>query len=187
MTAYTTTRTDTFVRYSNDTLPYPGDAVVADLDDTLARYCKIRRLPGCHDFDPMPLLPQLLSAQAGGTKIVIASARPEWCYDNTRKWLKKYNLTPTAIYLKNRYCSLPAHELKKTMLEDILSNHQIACFYDDAMVTCFTAIAMGINTTWVPGNEDYWEEKAKKEGWDLPEDWLAMLNKSDCYEPTRVD
>ncbi len=186
MSTYTTTLTDTFVRYALDTHPSPGDVIVADLDDTLARYCKTRRLPGCHDFDPMPLLPHLLSAQAEGTEIVIASARPEWCYGRTRQWLQKYKLTPTSIYLKNRRCSLPAHDLKKKMLEDIMSNHRIACFYDDAMTTCFTAMAMGVNTIWVPGNESYWEEKAKKEGWYLPEDWFAMLTKSDCHESTRV-
>jgi hypothetical protein len=162
-----TLRTDTFVRYT-----FPCDrerCVIFDLDDTLARYCKTRRLTKCHEFEPMQeQLALAHEAQGSGIAVVIASARPEWTVKGTFTWLETHGLTPSAVYLRNRqHLSYAPHELKEGMLRDIQNRYQIESFFDDAPLTVEMARSLGINAIFVSGNESYWEAKAEKEGWSV--------------------
>ena len=145
--------------------PRPVSAACFDLDDTLASYCKDLGLRACADFPPTSLLDTALRYQAAGVGIIIASARPEWCFDGTMEWCARHGLQPAAIYLKNRRCDLPAHLLKEHMLRDILRQHQIEVFYDDNPYCCLAARDMGVPALWVEGNEEYWLPRGQEEGW----------------------
>jgi hypothetical protein len=160
-----TLRTPTFVKYSRDC---DADSCVCfDLDDTLSKYCRVKRLSRCHEFEPMQEQLELaLEAQRKGQALIIASARPEWTVKNTLKWLKTHELTPSAVYLRNRqHLAYAPHELKEGMLLDIQARYQIESFFDDAPLTVEMAKGLGINATWVRGNEKYWEAKAEAMGW----------------------
>ncbi len=156
-----TLRTPTFVRYTRDCSA--DTCVVFDLDDTLAKYCKTRRLTKCHEFEPMQeQLALAHEAQGSGIAVVIASARPEWAGQGTFKWLQTHGITPSAVYLRNRqHLTYKPEELKEGMLRDILSRYQVESFHDDAPDTIRMARALGINATWVRGNEDYWASKGQ--------------------------
>ena len=156
-----TLHTDTYVRY---TAPCDKErCVIFDLDDTLARYCKTRRLTKCHEFEPMQeQLALALEAQGKGQALVIASARPEWTVKGSFTWLETHGLTPSAVYLRNRqHLTYRPEELKEGMLRDILSRYQVESFHDDAPNTIRMARALGINACWVKGNEDYWASKGQ--------------------------
>ena len=160
-----TLRTDTFVKYSRNC--DAESCVIFDLDDTIARYCKIKRLSRCHEFEPMQeQLGLALEAQGSGIAVVIASARPEWTVKGTFTWLETHGLTPSAVYLRNRkHLDYAPHELKEGMLRDIQTRYQIESFFDDAPLTVEMAKGLGINATFVSGNESYWEAKAEAMGW----------------------
>jgi len=163
-----TLRTDTFVRYTRDC---PADTcVVFDLDDTLAKYCKVRRLSKCHEFEPLQEQLDLAhEAQGAGIAVVIASARPEWTVHGTFKWLQTHGLKPSAVYLRNRqHLTYAPHELKTGMLRDIQERWQIQSFHDDAPSTVAAALDLGINAVFVPGNEEYWLRKSQEKNWPVP-------------------
>jgi hypothetical protein len=156
-----TLRTDTYVRY---TFPCERErCVIFDLDDTLARYCKTRRLTKCHEFEPMQeQLALAHEAQGSGIAVVIASARPEWAGQGTFKWLQTHGLKPSAVYLRNRqHLTYRPEELKEGMLRDILARYQVESFHDDAPDTIRMARALGVNAFWVKGNEEYWASKGQ--------------------------
>ena len=160
------TITETYIRYLDT--PRSKECAIFDMDDTLSYYCKQRRLPLCNEFEPVTeILQEALAHQSNGVDIVIATVRPSWTVYNTFKWLRKHNLHVRALYCRNRelqYGYVP-HELKRGMLLDIQQHWKVAGFWDDAPLNCATAMALGIPTTFVPGNESYWEQKALKEGW----------------------
>ena len=158
--------TETYVRYLLP--PRSKEVAVFDMDDTLAYYCKERRLPLCHEFEPVEDILQIaLDCQRNGTDIAIATARPSWTVYNTFQWLRSHDLHVRALYCRNRTLShgYPPHELKREMLLDIQSHWVVAGFYDDAPLNVAVARELGIPATHVPGNEAYWEAKALREGW----------------------
>jgi hypothetical protein len=156
-----TLRTPTFVKYSRDCSA--ECCVVMDLDDTLAKYCKVRRLSKCHEFEPMQeQLALAHEAQGSGIAVIIASARPEWTVKGTFQWLQTHGLTPSAVYLRNRkHLDYAPHELKEGMLRDILSRYEVESFHDDAPNTIRMAQSLGVNAVYVPGNEIYWASKGQ--------------------------
>jgi len=163
--------TETYVKYTLPGVAPTATCIVVDLDDTIAKYCKTRRLPRCHEFDPMPeVLDKVLACQSNGVAVVIATARPDWTCDKTLDWLQNHGVAASAVYFKNRKCwDVPAHDLKRGMLLDIQKQWKVERFWDDSPFNVAAAQSLGIPTTLVPGNSVYWEEKGRREGWSLPE------------------
>jgi len=163
--------TETYVRYLLPTESPSSVCVVVDLDDTIARYCKVRRLSRCHEFDPMPeVLDKVLDCQRRGVSVVIATARPAWTCDKTFDWLQNHGVVASAVYFRNpRAQSVLPHEVKRQMLLDILTQWRVERFWDDSVFNIAAAQSLGIPTTLVPGNSVYWEERGRREGWSLPE------------------
>lgn len=164
------TDTDTFTRYLLP--PRSKECVAFDMDDTLAYYCKQRRLPLCNEFEPVTeVLAEALRHQANGTDVVIATARPRWTVYNTFQWLRSHDLHVRALYCRNPALpqGYPPHELKRGMLLDIREHWDVVGFWDDAPLNVAVARDLGIPATHVPGNESYWEAKALREGWSLCE------------------
>jgi hypothetical protein len=164
----TVTVTETYVKHTLP--PTSGECLVLDMDDTLCVYDKSLRLPRCHEFEPRDeQLSLALAAQCSGVDLVVATARPDWTVDKTKKWLSKHGLNVRALYVKNRKnYQVVAHSLKAEMLMDIQRTYRIVGFHDDSPYNVAAAEALGVPATYVPGNETYWEEKGKKMGWVLP-------------------
>jgi acid phosphatase class B len=135
-------------------------AIVLDMDDTLCLYDTGTRLRGCEWFTPREKEVQMaLAAQRHGYDIVIATARPHFCYFSTLKWLEKHGVKPAAMYFRDGYGKrdTPTSELKGQMLTSISTNWDIEAFYDDSPFTIAAAQEMGVNAVLVAGNEAYWD------------------------------
>ena len=169
--------TETYVKYTLPGVAPTATCIVVDLDDTIARYCKVRRLSRCHEFDPMPeVLDKVLDCQRRGVSVVIATARPAWTCDKTFDWLQNHGVVASAVYFRNpRAQSVPPHEVKRQMLLDILTQWRVERFWDDSMLNCLAVRDLGVPVTWVEGNESYWLARSEREGWSVPTDWRAIL------------
>jgi len=134
-------------------------AIVLDMDDTICVYNPETRLRGCEWFAPRSKeLQMALAAQKHGYDIVIATARPHFCYFSTLRWLEKHGVKPAAMYFRDGYGErdLPTSELKKQMLLSVSTNWDIEAFYDDSPFNVEAAKEMGVNAVHVAGNEAYW-------------------------------
>ena len=136
-------------------------AIVWDADDTLCHYDGTTRLRGCEWFAPREKEMQVaLAAQKHGYDIVIATARPHFCYFSTLRWLDRHGIKPAAMYFRNGHGQrdIPTSELKMQMLLSVSTNWDIEAFYDDSPYNIEAAKDMGINAIHVKGNEEYWSK-----------------------------
>ena len=167
MTAYTTTRTDTFVVHSR---PATSEScIVFDMDDTLCHYDKSLRLGNCHRFRSRDTEYALaIDSQRSGIDVVIATARPCWATRKTLRWLERHGINVAALYVKNRdNWTVAAHDLKTDMLRDIMRTYTVLSFHDDSPYTIAAAERLGVNAVYVPGNEEYWASKGRQNGWTV--------------------
>ena len=167
--------TSSYAKWTDPLAPITEQCAAFDLDDTLASYCKDRGLRACAEFTPLPLLTAALAYQRAGVTLVLASARPAWCFGRTLAWCRKHGIRPASIYLKGPEFAGTAHDLKHRMLRDIMQQHQIVSFYDDSPFNCIVAKDLGIPTCYVPGNESYWMPRGVKEGWFTDRDVFDEL------------
>ena len=134
-------------------------AIVLDMDDTLCTYDNTKFLRRCEEFAPRKKeLQMVLAAQKHGYDIVIATARPHFCYFSTLRWLDKHGIKPAAMYFRNGHGQrdIPTSELKMQMLLSVSTNWDIEAFYDDSPYNIEAAKEMGVNAVHVTGNERYW-------------------------------
>jgi hydroxymethylpyrimidine pyrophosphatase-like HAD family hydrolase len=146
-----------YVRYKGWTASSQR-CVVFDMDDTLCKYDQDRRLRHCEWFKPNPeLVTVARTAKKYGYDIVIATARPHFCFFATWNWLRRHKIDTSTVYLRNGDLKeYKAEHVKTKMFEDILSKWEVEAFYDDSPYTVDAIKELGVNAVYVPGNEAYW-------------------------------
>jgi len=151
------TETASYVRYLNRAPKEGARCIVFDLDDTLAKYDPELTLRRCDAFEPTELVKVANAARRHGYEIVVASARPHFCSFASWHWLRLHGVDAAAVYLRNgNVREYKAHEVKTEMFKDILNKWSVENFYDDSPANVAAAKDLGINATFVPGNESYW-------------------------------
>lgn len=169
----------TYKRYGHR--PTSAKCIVLDMDDTLCHYDEVTRLRCCSRFRPRDREMTLArAAQRHGYDLVIATARPTFCWPDTALWLSRHGLRPAATYMRNGYVpqEKPTSQVKVDMLTSIRRIWDVEAFYDDSPANCLAAKAIGVPTVWVPGNHEYWVANAERHGEVLPADWHQRLTAS---------
>jgi hypothetical protein len=142
--------------------PTSTHCLVLDMDDTLCIYDEDLRLRRCEEFAPREReLTIALAGQAHGYDIVICTARPHFTWPSTVEWLRRHNLRPAAIYMRDGYQprEVATSQVKAAMLTSVLRTWEVEAFYDDSPWTIQAATDMGLNAVLVPGKEAWWAER----------------------------
>jgi uncharacterized HAD superfamily protein len=108
--------------------------VIVDIDGTVAH--RTNRGPFdyqlvIHDESDKAVVETLRCLWSAGHKLVFVSAREDWCFNDTYKWLTE-NCPPfIKLYMRRSGDNRRDADVKKEIFETFLKNEDILCVFDD--------------------------------------------------------
>lgn len=133
-----------------------ADTVIYDIDGTLAvhtdrspyDYSKVLT-----DIPNRPVVASLRAFKDFGYRIIICSGRDEECRPDTEKWLLKYGIPYTSLYMRKNKDQRKDYVVKEEFWRDIIKDHYIVAMVDDRRQVIDHARKLGFTVFDVANNQ----------------------------------